>query len=105
VQHLVSVSASDAISDNWNPYVEAFWFSRLEFGGASVTAIDAGAIYEFGGRYALDGGVQIGASRNAPAFAAFGGISIVVGDILGAHGVHARQRKAQNRAPRRGPRS
>src|SRR6185436_174122 len=101
VQHLVSVSASDAISDNWNPYVEAFWFSRQEFSATAVTAFDAGAIYELGGRYALDGGIQIGASRNAPAFAAFGGISIIVGDILGGHGVHARQHKAQNRLPRR----
>jgi outer membrane putative beta-barrel porin/alpha-amylase len=104
VQHLVSVSASDAISDNWNPYLEAFWFSRQEAGGAAVTAVDAGAIYELGGRYAVDGGVQIGVSRNAPAFAAFGGVSIIVGDILGGHGVHARQRQMQKRAagrPRR----
>jgi len=101
VQHLVSVSASDAISDNWNPYLEAFWFSRQEVDGAAVTAVDAGAIYELGSRYALDGGVQIGVSRNAPAFAAFGGISIIVGDILGGHGVHARQRQAQKRAAAR----
>jgi hypothetical protein len=100
VQHLVSVSASDAISDNWNPYIEAFWFSRQEADGAAVTGVDAGAIYELGGRYAVDGGVQIGVSRNAPAFAAFGGISIIVGDILGNHGVHARQRQKQRRAAR-----
>jgi outer membrane putative beta-barrel porin/alpha-amylase len=98
IQHLVSISASDAISDNWNPYVEAFWFSRQEIDGAAVTSVDAGAIYELGARYALDGGVQIGVSRNAPAFAAFGGISIIVGDILGGHGVHARQRQKQRRA-------
>jgi hypothetical protein len=98
IQHLVSVSASDAISDNWNPYIEAFWFSRQEAAGAAVTGLDAGAIYELGSRYALDGGVQIGVSRNAPAFAAFGGISIIVGDILGNHGVHARQRQKQRRA-------
>jgi hypothetical protein len=104
IQHLVSVSASDAISDNWNPYFEAFWFSRQDAGGAAVTAVDGGAIYELGSRYAVDGGVQIGISRNAPAFAAFGGISIIVGDILGGHGVHARQRQLQKRAapnPRR----
>jgi hypothetical protein len=101
IQHLVSISASDAISDNWNPYVEAFWFSRQEVDGSAVTAFDAGAIYELGARYALDGGVQIGVSRNAPAFAAFGGISIIVGDILGNHGVHARQRQKQRRAAAR----
>jgi hypothetical protein len=32
------------------------------------------------------------------AISAFGGISIIVGDILGGHGVHARQRQAQKRA-------
>jgi outer membrane putative beta-barrel porin/alpha-amylase len=102
VQHLVSVSASDAVSDNWNPYVEAFWFSRQDSDGGPVTAIDGGAIYELGARYALDGGVQVGVSGGAPAFAAFGGISIIVGDVLGAHGVHARQRQRQRRlAPRR----
>jgi hypothetical protein len=102
VQHLVSVSASDAVSDNWNPYVEVYWFSRQESDGAGVTAVDAGAIYELGSRYALDGGVQIALS-NGPAFAAFGGISIIVGNILGNHGVHARQRQKQRRAmqPRR----
>jgi outer membrane putative beta-barrel porin/alpha-amylase len=98
VQHLVSLSASDAISDNWNPYIEAYWFSRQDSEGGSVTAIDAGAIYELGARYALDGGVQIGISSNAPAFAAFGGVSIIVGNILGNHGVHARQRQKQRRA-------
>ena len=101
IQHLVSVSASDAISDNWNPYVEAFWFSRQEADGAAVGGLDAGAIYELGGRYALDGGLQIGISRTAPAFAAFGGISIIVGDILGGHGVHARQRQTQKRTASR----
>jgi hypothetical protein len=103
VQHLLSVSASDAVSDNWNPYLEAFWFSRQDPAGGSVTGVDAGAIYELGARYAVDGGVQIDFTSNAPRFAAFGGVSIIVGDILGGHGVHARQRQQQRRAaaPRR----
>jgi hypothetical protein len=96
-QHLVSVSASDAISDDWNPYLEAFWLSRQDADGAAVTSVDAGAIYELGARYAIDGGVQIGVGGNAPGVAVFGGISIIVGDILGAHGVHARQRQRQRR--------
>ena len=100
VQHLVSISTSAAVSDNWNPYVEGFWFSREEADGTSVVAIDAGAIYELGERYALDGGVQLGVTRNAPAFAAFGGVTIVVGEILGGHGVHARQRQLARRRPR-----
>ena len=97
LQHLVSVSTSAAVSDNWNPYVEAFWFSREDVGGDAVVAMDAGAIYELGARYALDGGVQFGVSSNAPTFAAFGGVSIIVGDILGGHGVHARQRQLARR--------
>lgn len=101
VQHLVSVSASAAVSDNWNPYVETFWFSRQDSDGGRVLGLDAGAIYELGARYALDGGVQVGFSSSAPPFAVFGGVSIVVGNILGGHGVHARQRQQQRRATRR----
>jgi hypothetical protein len=100
VQHLVSVSASAAVSDNLNPYLEAFWFSRQDADGSAVTAIDAGAIYELGARYAVDGGVQIGVSHQAPALAAFAGVSMIVGDIAGNHGVHARQRQAARRAAR-----
>jgi len=99
-QHLVSVSASAAVTDNLNPYLEAFWFSRQDADGSAVTAIDAGAIYELGARYALDGGVQVGISRSAPALQAFAGFSMIVGDIAGNHGVHARQRQAARRAAR-----
>ena len=100
IQHLVSVSASAAVSDNLNPYVEAFWFSRQEIDRSAIAAIDAGAIYELGARYALDGGFQFGFSRQAPAVAVFGGVSMIVGDIAGNHGVHARQRQAARRAAR-----
>jgi Putative MetA-pathway of phenol degradation len=97
-QHLLSLSASAAVSDNWNPYAEVFWFSRQEADGAGIPAFDVGAIYEVGSRYAVDGGVQIGLNHSAPGLAAFGGVSIIVGDVLGSHGVHARQRQAQDRA-------
>jgi hypothetical protein len=100
VQHLVSVSASVALSDSWNPYAEVFWFSRQEADGGGVAAVDMGAIYELGARFALDGGVQFGVTHGAPGLAAFGGLSVVVGDILGNHGVHARERRAQDRARR-----
>ena len=96
-QHLVSVSASAAVSDNWNPYVETFWISRQESGGGAIAAFDLGAVYELGSRFAVDGGIQIGVSGSAPDLAAFGGLSIIVGDVLGKHGVHARQRHAQER--------
>ena len=99
-QHLVSVSASAVVS-RWNPYVEAFWFSRQDAAGAAVAAIDAGVIYELGARYAVDSGVQVGVSHEAPPLEVFGGLSMVVGDIAGSHGVHARQRRAQRQAARK----
>jgi hypothetical protein len=98
VQHLVSVSASDAVSDNWNPYLEVFWFSRQDAGGRSVTSIDGGAIYQIGTRYALDGGLQFGVSASAPRFGVFGGISMIVGDVLGSQGAVERRRQAARRA-------
>jgi len=97
-QHLVALSASVAASDKWNPYVETFWLSRQELAGGALAAFDLGAIYELGSRFAVDGGLQIGVSGSAPDLAAFGGLSIIVGDVLGKHGVHARQRHAQERA-------
>ena len=103
VQHLVSVSASEAISDNWNPYFETFWYSRQEAGGRSVTSIDTGAIYQIGTRYALDGGLQFGISANAPGVGVFGGISMIVGSVLGSHGAVERQRQAERRAAARAP--
>jgi hypothetical protein len=100
-QHLVSVSFSSAVSDNWNPYFEAFWVSQQEPGGGRVMALDTGAVYELGTRYAVDGGVQVGLTHAAPAFSAFGGVSFIVGDILGDHGVHARSRRRGLRLPQK----
>ena len=100
VQHLVSVSASYALTDNWNPYAEAFWFSRQDPSSGSIVAIDAGAIYQLGTRYAIDGGAQFGVSAEAPRFAVFGGVSVIVGDVLGGHGPEARARHARARPAR-----
>ena len=103
-QHLVSASVSVAASDNWNPYAEGFWYSRQEVDGRGVSGIDAGAIYELGARFALDGGVEVTRTGGASQVAAFGGLSMVVGDILGNHGVHARERQLLRRAAARRPR-
>ena len=99
VQHLLSVSASYAITDNWNPYGEAFWLSRQDPSSGPVFAIDAGAIYQLGTRYAIDGGAQFGISADAPRVAVFGGLSVIVGDVLGGHGPEARARQARARPP------
>jgi hypothetical protein len=102
-QHLVSISGSFVASARWNPYAEAFWFSRQNVDDGSMAAIDTGAIFVVSPRLAVDGGVQWGVSRAAPGLACFAGISVVVGDILGNHGVHARQRAAERRAPSPAP--
>ena len=99
VQHLVSVSASDSISDRWNPYVEAYWLSRLEAGGRADTTLDTGAIFQISTRYAVDGGVQFGVSAGAPRGGLFGGLSILLGDVLGSVGPRARQHQADRRRP------
>ncbi len=96
-QHLVSASASYTLTHQWNPYAEVFWFSREGPFGGSATSFDVGAIYTVSPRLALDGGVQGGFSRAAPSFAAFGGVSVVVGNVLGEHGVHARERRVKTR--------
>ena len=103
VQHLASVSASVAFGEHWDPYYEVFWYSKQDPDGGAMTAMDFGAIYTVTPRLAIDGGVQFGVTRAAPALAAFGGISVVVGDVLGSHGVHARQRTAEKRARARPP--
>jgi len=100
-QHLASASASVAATDNLNPYAEAFWFSRQDPDSGAMSAVDAGAIYELGARYAVDGGVQVTVSGGSHEVAVFGGVSMVVGDILGNHGVHARQVQHQRRSAAR----
>jgi hypothetical protein len=98
VQHLVSVSASYAATPKWNPYFEVFWFSKQDVDSSSMTASDFGAIYIVSPRFAIDGGLQVGLSRAAPDIGVFAGISVVVGDVLGSHGVHERQRTAEKRS-------
>jgi hypothetical protein len=96
-QHFVSASASVAASDNWNPYIEGFWFSREEIDAGGTTAFDGGAIYELGLRMALDGGIQVSRADGQYEVAAFGGISMIVG----GNGVRGRQRQAHARPGRK----
>jgi hypothetical protein len=99
-QHLISWSASAEIPGPVTPYVEGFWFSRQDPDGGRVAALDGGAIYVINPRVALDGGVQIGLTDAAP-LSAFGGLSVVLGNVLGDHGVHARQRQTARRGTAR----
>ena len=98
IQHLVALSASAEVPGPVTPYIESFWLSRQEPGGDHVVAVDAGAIFVINPRFALDGGIQGGLSPAAPSVAIFGGLSIVVGNVLGEHGVHARHRQTARRA-------
>jgi hypothetical protein len=93
-QHLLSTSGSFAASPHWNPYAEVFWFSRTDVDGTPEVSFDAGAIYTFGPRLALDGGIQVGLNEQATNLGVFGGISFVLGGG-GDDGVHARQRKTK----------
>ncbi len=96
-QHLVSASASVEIPGPVTPYAEYFWISRQDPFGGHVGAIDTGAIYVITPRFALDGGMQWGLTDAAPEWSAFGGVSVIIGNILGDHGVHERQRQAIRR--------
>ena len=96
-QHLLSASASAEIPGPVTPYFEYFWISRQDPRGTVVSAIDAGAIYVINPRFAIDGGAQWGLSRAAPSLSVFAGLSVVVGNILGDHGVHERQRQEMKR--------
>ena len=96
-QHAASISVSVETPGPVTPYIETFWFSRQAPGGGPVLAVDTGAIYVINPRFALDAGVQAGLSAAAPGFSAFGGVSAIIGNVLGEHGVHARQREMTRR--------
>ena len=104
-QHLVSWSASAEVPGPVTPYLEGFWFSRQDPDGGPVAALDSGAIYVISPRFALDGGVQLGLTDAAPSLSAFGGMSLVLGNVLGDHGVHARQRETARRSAARAARA
>jgi outer membrane putative beta-barrel porin/alpha-amylase len=93
-EHLVSVSASHSVTEQLTPYLEGYWFSQQDPDGGHLFSIDAGLIQAFTTRLAVDGGVSVGLTKAAPDFSVFTGVSVIVGDVLGDHGVIARQRKA-----------
>ena len=73
-------------------------------GRRQVAALDTGAIYVVNPRLAFDGGVQVGLTDAAPSLSAFAGMSVVIGNVLGDHGVHARQREVARRGAAQPPR-
>ena len=93
-QQLVSVSVSHSLTEQLSPYVEGFWFSKVDPDGGPVVSIDAGFIQAWTARFAVDAGFALGLSHAAPDRSFFAGVSIIVGDVLGDHAVIARQRRA-----------
>lgn len=84
VQHTVSGSMSVALTGQSSAYFEGFGISRQEPDGRAMTAIDTGVTYTIGTRVAVDGGIEAGLSGDAPAFAAFGGVSVAFGHARAA---------------------
>ena len=99
-QQLVSWSASAEVPGPVTPYLEGFWVSRQDPDGGHIAAL-SGAIYVVNPRFALDGGVQFGLTDASAPLAAFAGVSVVLGNVLGDHGVHARQREVARRGAAR----
>ena len=95
LQHLVSVSVSHSLTEQLSPYVEGVWFSAQDPNGGPVGFFDVGFIQAFTARLAVDGGFAVGLTQAASNLSVFSGISVIVGDVLGDHGVIARQRKAE----------
>ena len=93
-QQLVSASFSHSLTEQLSPYVEAFWISRQDPDGGAVVSVDAGFIRALTVRFAIDGGVAVGLTNATPGFSVFAGLSVIVGDVLGDHGVIARQHRA-----------
>jgi hypothetical protein len=93
-QQLVSASFSHSLTEQLSPYVEGFWVSRQDPDSGPVVAVDAGFIRAFAARFAIDGGVAVGLTDAAPGLSVFTGLSVIIGDVLGDHGVIARQRRA-----------
>jgi hypothetical protein len=94
-EHLLSASANVQVGARWSPYVEVYWLSRLEPRGPRVVSMDAGAIYTVNERVAVDGGVLCGLAASDARPAVFGGLSVILGEVAGRKGIHARLREAQ----------
>jgi len=100
-QHLASASASVSVGDRWNPYFEMFSISRESPDATPNVSIDTGVLFTLKSRLVLDGGVAFGLSDAAPAFAAFGGLSIALGGLSSAAQQTRPLRTAQTIARRR----
>ncbi|MGE5359999.1 MAG: hypothetical protein ACM3NQ_13360 [Bacteroidales bacterium] len=99
-QHLLSLSTSVSATRNWQPYTEVYWYTRTEPGGAHFLGIDAGVTYYRGYRASLDVAVDTSLSDSSVRPALLFGLSVILGEVAGHHGVAARMREAQRRGDR-----
>ncbi len=93
-QHLASVSVSRQVGAHGSPYAEVYWYSKDEASGRPWLSSDVGLVYTLSARYAVDGGVELGLTAAAPHPSVFGGVTVIVGEVAGHHGVHERMREA-----------
>ncbi len=93
-QHLLSASASREVGPHASPYAELYWYSADQASGRPWLSSDAGLVYTLSARYAVDGGIEIGLTAAAPRPSVFGGMTMIVGEVRGHHGVHERLREA-----------
>ncbi len=96
-QQVASASMNVSVGPRWNPYVELYWVSSGEPGARPRTSVDLGAICVVKERLALDGGIAFGLGSAANGPAVFGGLSVIVGELAGHRGIHARLLDAQRR--------
>jgi hypothetical protein len=76
-QHQASASLSVAVG-RLSPFFETFAVSRDRPDGERVVAVNVGGIYLVNPRLAVDGGVELGLTENAPSIAAFAGFSFAL---------------------------
>lgn len=78
VRHAASGSFVVSLTPRWIPYLEVFSISRERAGGMPVVAVSTGVTCVLRPRLALDAGILFGATADAPAFSAVGGLSFIV---------------------------
>ncbi len=93
-QHLLSVSGTRELGPHASPYAEVYWYSKDQASGRPWLSSDVGLVYTLSDRYAVDGGVELGMTAAAPHPSVFGGMTVIVGEVKGHHGVHERLREA-----------
>jgi hypothetical protein len=102
LQQWLAVSVNRQVTGRFSPYAEFYWFSRQDPGGPHIASTDVGFIYTVSERFAFDCGADLGLTSGAPRARVFAGLSVIVGEVFGHHGVHERLREAAERHAEQG---